>query len=307
MTHRTAIIGFGKIARDQHAPTIAAHPEFELTAVMSPQGGPDGVPLFASMRDLLECDLGVEAVALCQPPQARFDAALEAILAGRHVLLEKPPGLSLSEVEILSAAAEEKHVTLFAAWHSRYAPGVAAAREWLAGQNVRAVEVEWREDVRHWHPGQDWIWEAGGFGVFDPGINAISILTTILPQPFCFSSGSMDVPSNLHAPVAASLGFREVTGARIGVELDFLQTGPQTWDIRIETTAGRLRLSMGGARLEIDGAVRRTPEEAEYRAVYDRFAELIAAGQSDVDTSPLRHVADAFMGSRRRRVEPFIE
>jgi hypothetical protein len=43
------------------------------------------------------------------------------------------------------------------------------------------VEIVWHEDVRKWHPGQQWIWEPGGFGVFDPGINALSIATRIFP------------------------------------------------------------------------------------------------------------------------------
>ena len=43
------------------------------------------------------------------------------------------------------------------------------------------------------------------------------------------------------------------------------------------------------------------------RALYRHFAELIANGVSDVDLSPLVHVADAFMLGRRRDVEPFIE
>ncbi|MFX5656779.1 hypothetical protein ABTE24_21610, partial [Acinetobacter baumannii] len=46
----------------------------------------------------------------------------------------------------------------------------------------RKVKVIWREDVRHWHPDQEWIWQPGGLGVFDPGINALSIVTEILPQ-----------------------------------------------------------------------------------------------------------------------------
>ena len=47
---------------------------------------------------------------------------------------------------------------------------------------MKRLLVTWKEDVRHWHPGQQWIWEAGGFGVFDPGINALSIVTKIMPD-----------------------------------------------------------------------------------------------------------------------------
>jgi hypothetical protein len=49
---------------------------------------------------------------------------------------------------------------------------------------IYTVRIEWREDVRVWHPGQTWIWEPGGFGVSDPGINALSVATRILPRPF---------------------------------------------------------------------------------------------------------------------------
>ena len=48
-------------------------------------------------------------------------------------------------------------------------------------------------------------------------------------------------------------------------------------------------------------------EKAEYPAIYRRFTELIANGVSDVDLSPLIHVADAFMLGRRHEVEPFQE
>ncbi len=54
-------------------------------------------------------------------------------------------------------------------------------REWCAARALTRVGYYLeKEDVRRWHPGQDWIWEAGGFGVFDPGINALSILTEVL-------------------------------------------------------------------------------------------------------------------------------
>jgi D-galactose 1-dehydrogenase len=123
-------------------------------------------------------------VSLCTPPQPRHALAHLALAAGKHVMLEKPPGATLSEVEDLRLTAAERGLTLQTTWHSRYAQGVAPAREWLADKTIKSVRIDWREDVRVWHPGQTWIWEAGGLGVFDPGINALSIATAILPRPF---------------------------------------------------------------------------------------------------------------------------
>ena len=57
-----------------------------------------------------------------------------------------------------------------------------AAREWLRTRELRRGRITGKEDVHFWHPGQRWIFEPGGFGVFDPGINALSILTDILPR-----------------------------------------------------------------------------------------------------------------------------
>ena len=141
-------------------------------------------------------------------------------------------------------------------------------------------------------------------GVFDPGINALSIATAILP-PFHLVDGTTDVPSNCQSPIAASLRFAAVTGAEVRAELDFLQTGPQTWDIAIETDNGRLVLSKGGSALAVDGVVQTCPPEGEYRGLYDRFVALVRARQSDVDLTPLRHVADAFLRAERRTVAPF--
>ncbi|MBE7245568.1 MAG: Gfo/Idh/MocA family oxidoreductase, partial [Actinomycetospora chiangmaiensis] len=192
---RIGLVGVGKIARDQHLPVIGASPDYTLVAVASRQGGYEGVPNYRTLSEMIAGQGDLQAVALCQPPQARFEAALAAIEAGLHVFLEKPPGATLAEVGLLTEAARRRGVSLFASWHSRFAPGVEPARRWLSTRRIRSVSIAWMEDVRHWHPGQDWIWEAGGMGVFDPGINALSIATHILP-PFFLTGATLEVPEN---------------------------------------------------------------------------------------------------------------
>ncbi|MGI6246963.1 MAG: Gfo/Idh/MocA family protein [Pseudochelatococcus sp.] len=302
---RLAIVGLGKIARDQHLPAIAATDGIELVAVASRNAGLDGVPRFDTLEELLAHGPQVDAVALCTPPQVRREQAATALAAGKHVLLEKPPGATVSEIAPLLAAAQRNGKTLFATWHSRFAPAVEPARELLAGRGIRSVAVVWKEDVRVWHPGQDWIFEPGGLGVFDPGINALSILTRLLPRPFFLTGATLAFPENRDAPIAATLSFADDAGLPIRAELDFLQTGPQTWDIHVETDAGGLTLSGGGARLLEEGRVLVNEKEAEYSGIYARFAALVAGGASDVDLAPLIHVADAFMLGRRAVVAPF--
>jgi D-galactose 1-dehydrogenase len=299
-----ALVGVGKIARDQHLPSIARNPAFELVAAASRHASVDGVENFATAGEMLGAMPEIAAVALCMPPQARHTIAADALKRGKHVLLEKPPGATLSEIEDLRRIADAEGVSLFATWHSRFAPGVEPARDWLADKTIRSVRIDWMEDVRHWHPGQDWIWEPGGLGVFDPGINALSILTLILP-PVWLTGAELSFPENRAAPIAARLSFRGPSDMAAEAVFDWRQTGPQTWDIAVETDAGSLVLSGGGASLTVDGRVVSQAPEAEYDGIYARFAELIAAGESDVDIAPLRHVADAFMLGRRTIVAPF--
>lgn len=303
---RLGLVGLGKIARDQHLPVIEASPNFDLVAVASRNARLEEGASYETLDAMLADRDDLDAVSLCQPPQARFAAALTAIRAGLHVFLEKPPGSTLSEVEILREAARARGVSLFASWHSRYAPAVEPARRWLAGRRITGASIHWKEDVRHWHPGQDWIWQAGGMGVFDPGINALSIATDLLP-PFFLTEAVLSVPANRQAPIAADLAFTDAVGTPLRAEFDWRQTGPQTWDIRIETTEGELVLSKGGGALSIDGREQALPPETEYRGLYDRFAGLVREGRSDVDLRPLAHVADAFLRGERRTVDAFTE
>src|SRR5699024_2048398 len=121
--------------------------------------------------------------------------------AGRDVLLEKPPGASVAEVMALDRLARDKACVLYATWHSRHAAGVGPARDWLAGRRILGGRITWREDVRRWHPGQDWIWQAGGLGVFDPGINALSVLTAILPVEVFVGAAELEFPANRDTPI----------------------------------------------------------------------------------------------------------
>lgn len=308
---KVALVGIGKIALDQHVPAIIASPDWELAATTSRHGTVDGVQAFTDIDDMLAQRSDIRVVSFCLPPVPRYEAAARAIRAGRHVMLEKPPGATLSECHALETLARKHRVSLFATWHSREAAGVAGARAWLADKTLRRLSVTWKEDVRRWHPGQDWIWQPGGVGVFDPGINALSIVTDILPDPIHVSSARLEIPENCQTPIAASVAFHHPGGAEISAELDFRQEGEQTWTISAETDQGMLVLTGGGAQLWIDG--QEVGQDAgltltgEYPRLYARMARLVKDGAMDVDLSPMRHVFDALCLGRRVNTAPFIE
>lgn len=302
------IVGYGKIAKDQHLPALAGNPEFELVAMVTrSHEPPPGIRVFRHLDDLLASGLPVQALSLCTPPQSRYALARQALEHGLHLMLEKPPGATVREVEDLAARARRMGLSLFATWHSREAPAVAAAREWLANRPIRKVAVNWKENVRKWHPGQSWLWQPGGLGVFDPGINALSLVTAIHPRSVFIREAVLHFPSNRDAPIAASLTLSDANDLPINAEFDFRQLGSEVWDIVVETDEETLCLGNGGATLQVNRRTVATAASAEYPRLYRRFAEMIRTCTVDADVLPLQLVADAFLIGRRQTVDPFYD
>ncbi|ANF56291.1 Gfo/Idh/MocA family protein [Halotalea alkalilenta] len=312
---KLALVGLGKIARDQHLPALAANPDYQLIALVSrsiheQQALTVAFPeakLFTDLDQLLASGLEIDAVSLCAPPQVRHAQAARALAAGCDVMLEKPPGSGINDVQALIHQAERHGRVLFATWHSRYAPQVEPARAWLESKRVTALKVSWREDVRHWHFNQEWVWQPGGLGVFDPGINALSIVTRLLPDGLYLTKARLDFPSNRQTPIAARLegALAGRASGPVEIELDWLKTGEQSWDIEIGTDQGRIELTHGGSRMLIDGEQIAVAGEQEYPGLYARFSELVARRKSDVDLTPLALAADAFLLGERREVDAF--
>jgi hypothetical protein len=160
--------------------------------------------------------------------------------------------------------------------------------------------------VHKWHPGQNWIWEPGGFGVFDPGINAFSIATAIFPGALFIRSAELSFPANADTPIAAEIVFAsDVADGSLRCSLDWRRSEGEEWTIDIRTAEGTpLRLIDGGACVIIDGERQDCDGPGEYPDIYRLFVDLIDQRRSSVDVRPLRLVADCFLASRRRAVEP---
>jgi D-galactose 1-dehydrogenase len=309
-TYSIAIVGIGKITEDQHLPCIAKNPRFKLSALVSQRGvARDGVPSFKTLGELLKSGTPVDAVAICTPPNARHALAIEAMDAGKDVLLEKPTtATTLETADLVTHAAKTRRVA-YATWHSQYNAAVDEAKRLLQGQRLKRLHVEWKEDVKRWHPGQEWIWSPGGFGVFDPTINAFSILTKILPASLFVTAAELITPANRETPIAGKVSFRSpaaASGASLTADVDWRQTGPQSWNIDIETESGlKLALREGGSKLSVDGKETIAQPMQEYERIYERFAELLDSGESDLHYAPLQLVADAFFVGKRVATDAF--
>jgi scyllo-inositol 2-dehydrogenase (NADP+) len=185
------LIGFGFAGRTFHAPVIRVVTGLRLAAILQRKGNdaanayPD-VRIARSMEELLASD-SIQLVVIATPNVTHFDLARQCLLAGRHVVIDKPFATSYAEAAELVALAE-KRGRLLSVYHSRRFDG-----DFKTVRNLVAAEVLGRIVLYESHydryrlqlrPGA-WREQAGpGSGVFfDLGPHLIDQALTLFGKP----------------------------------------------------------------------------------------------------------------------------
>lgn len=107
----------------------------------------------ASVEDVLDDD-AITAVFVVGPPQVQFELALQAIEAGKHIFVEKPPAPTLDQTLELQRAASKADVQVQVAFQKRFALGYQLARERAAAEafgGIRLLKINYS----HW-ANPDW-------------------------------------------------------------------------------------------------------------------------------------------------------
>jgi scyllo-inositol 2-dehydrogenase (NADP+) len=113
-----AIIGFGLSGRYLQAPFFETNPNFNLTTIVSANQNPKefypNVQVAKSIDEVL-ADATIDLVSICSPNETHFDYTKRALLAGKHVLVEKPfTAKSKEAIELISLAkTQHKVLTVF--------------------------------------------------------------------------------------------------------------------------------------------------------------------------------------------------
>jgi len=160
---RFAIVGSGHIGK-RHAHMVKNHPEAELAAMVdiaSPEGldlnGFDA-PFFFNMKEMFEAVKDIDVVSICTPNGLHAPQAIEALEAGKHVVCEKPMGLSKSRCEEVIFKALQMNRRVFCVMQNRYSPPSVWLKELVdSGKlgDIYMVQVDcyWNRDSRYYKPG----------------------------------------------------------------------------------------------------------------------------------------------------------
>lgn len=160
---RFAVVGAGHIGK-RHAEMIRREEEAELVAMVdvltAEECGVDeyGVPFFSSVEELLESGLAFDVVNVCTPNGLHAPQSLAALSSGKHVVCEKPMGLSKDECEKVIFKSLQMSKSVFCVMQNRYSP----PSEWIKSVidrkllgDIFLVQLNcyWNRDDRYYKAG----------------------------------------------------------------------------------------------------------------------------------------------------------
>ncbi len=157
---RYAVIGCGHIGK-RHAEMICRNSESELVAMCDIKSkealGLEAfdVPFFDSIEALLASDLAFDVVNICSPNGMHAEQAIAALEVGKHVVCEKPMGLSKDNCEkvIFKALQMSRHV--FCVMQNRYSPPSAWLKDVIEHRLMGEIYMMqlncyWNRDKRYY-------------------------------------------------------------------------------------------------------------------------------------------------------------
>jgi len=192
---KVGIAGLGRAGWGIHAQALAGLPElFNVAAVCDPDRERQaeaqdrfGCRAYDDLDGLLTAD--VELVVVATPSQMHADDTIQALQAGKHVLVEKPMALSVANVDAMIATAQHTDRLLTVNQNYRYAPDYAAVKEIMDSGvlgRVLQVRIAVHQFSRRW----DWqtLKDRGGGILNNHGAHVVdwALLLFDDPQPQLF-------------------------------------------------------------------------------------------------------------------------
>lgn len=268
----------------------------DLSKIAGNLGGPGEVMDFSSIGQyatLEEClaDPDVDAVDLCLPTHLHLPAALAALRAGKHVLVEKPMARNLEECEQMIAEAKKQNRVLMVAQVLRFFPAYLALRDALPNLGTvrsamfrrRCAGPAWAK----WHVNK----ENSGGGVFDLVIHDADQCIQHFGLPEAISASGYE---NLTAGVdviEAQLYYAGGFTATISGGWHHPKSYPFSMEYTVVCDGGTVEYSSAGrepALYRADGEINvlHLPATDGYQAEIEYFLDCAQAGNTPVYCSP---------------------
>jgi UDP-N-acetyl-2-amino-2-deoxyglucuronate dehydrogenase len=158
-----AVIGCGHIGK-RHAEMISRNTESSLTAMVDIKDKASlgleqyDVPFYSSLDDFLGSGIETDVVTIATPNGLHAEQALQALEAGKHVVIEKPMSLKKLDAEKVIFKALQVHRHVFAVMQNRYSPPSIWLKKMVDENKLGAIYLVqlncyWNRDQRYYTPG----------------------------------------------------------------------------------------------------------------------------------------------------------
>lgn len=300
---RTIQVGLGPWGRDWAQNVLPATPELDIVARVDSDAtrfaGLAGIPAVETSTSLHAALRAVdaEAVLITARIESHHVLAREALLAGKHVLLEKPFATTVAEAEELNALAAQQGLTLCVAQNYRFWPVVKAVADLLARGTIgelRNVRITFRRDHGQYPPALSAPdGSATGSVLYQISVHHFDLVRALLgeigavdarrwsngnlPGRLTAFSATLEVASGLlveysadqisHAPETPWSGLWEIEGSKGVVRWAGNASATDDAFAELDTEAGRVELSIA----ELD--------RADRPAVVHEFADAVRRGR----------------------------
>ncbi|MBM7443042.1 Gfo/Idh/MocA family protein [Streptomyces sp. HB132] len=284
MSIGVGIVGFGAAGR-QHVTALEGLDEAHVAAVLEQDTAIDTghLPRLSSWQELLS-DQHIALVALCLPPGGRAELAVQALDAGKAVLLEKPPAVSVTEIDRITAAARRAGMPVgVMLQHRMRLPATTSSAKWALPAVTAVLEVARFRPPAHFR-GAGWRSDPasalGGIAAH-LGVHYLDLACQLLGRPRAVRlAPARELAPGIDTRVTGHIEFRS------GATLAFTMTA--------ESPARSERLQLfgpEGSLSVVDGTVTTQVGETEHvvparptaelrRRVYQEMADAVATGQS---------------------------
>lgn len=187
---RTALVGYGSVAEKMHAPLIDICPDLEFVAVVERNSNRceekyPKVRTFRSLDELLEAD-AADLICITTPNEFHFPMAKQCLLAGKHVVVDKPVTIYSHEAEELEKIASEKGLVC-SVFHNRRFDGDFRTLQQIVAQGTLGRLVYLESHFDRFRPSVSENWrekEVPGNGItFDLGSHLIDQVVLLFGKP----------------------------------------------------------------------------------------------------------------------------
>lgn len=187
---RTALVGYGSVAEKIHAPLISVSPDLDFVAIVERNGNRceekfPKVRTFRSLDELLEAD-AADLICITTPNEFHFPMAKQCLLAGKHVVVDKPVTIHSYEAEELEKIAAEKKLVC-SIFHNRRYDGDFRTLQQLVAEKTLGDLVYLESHFDRFRPNVSENWRekvVPGNGItFDLGSHLIDQVVLLFGKP----------------------------------------------------------------------------------------------------------------------------